>query len=388
MVGSTSEQGPPGLEVDDVVEIPGASLSSQVPRSSTETSRAPGQDMDTTERHSATDVALMRRALELAANGPEANANPRVGCVVVDPGGTVVGEGWHRGAGTAHAEADALGRAGERARGGTAYVTLEPCNHTGRTQPCSQALYAAGLARVVYAQSDPNPAAAGGAGILREHRVDVLGGLLADEAAALNRTWTHLVSTGRPWVTWKLAATLDGRSAAADGTSQWITGEEARADVHRMRARCGAIVVGTGTALIDDPQLTARRPDGTLYPEQPVRVVMGERDLEPGARLHDGAATTWQLRTRDPKEVLARLAEAEVHHVWLEGGPTVAAAFMAAGMVDEVVAYVAPVFLGRGRQAVTDLGITTIGDALRLHPTEITLVGADVKITATFQKES
>jgi diaminohydroxyphosphoribosylaminopyrimidine deaminase/5-amino-6-(5-phosphoribosylamino)uracil reductase len=337
----------------------------------------------TTSEQQAIDGAHMRRALELALQGPAADPNPRVGCVVTDPAGLVVGEGWHRGAGTAHAEVDALSGAGERARGGTAYVTLEPCNHTGRTQPCSAALYAAGLARVVYAQSDPNPHAAGGADALRAQGVRVEGGLLADDALALNRTWSHLVATGRPWVTWKLATSLDGRSAAADGTSQWITGKAARADAHRLRSESGAILVGTGTALIDDPHLTARQPDGSLFARQPIRVVMGERDLPPAARVLDDAAPTWHLRTRDPKTVLAALAEAEVHRLWLEGGPTLAGAFLSAGLVDEVVAYVAPLFLGRGRQAMTDIGITTIADALRMHPSDITVLGEDVRITAT-----
>jgi diaminohydroxyphosphoribosylaminopyrimidine deaminase/5-amino-6-(5-phosphoribosylamino)uracil reductase len=213
--------------------------------------------------------------------------------------------------------------------------------------------------------------------------VEVSGGLLAEEAEELNRTWTHLMATGRPWVTWKLAASLDGRSAAADGTSQWITGEAARADAHRLRAESGAVLIGTGTALIDDPRLTARQPDGTPYPRQPIRVVMGERDLPAGARVLDDAAPTWHLRTRDPKAVLAALAQAEVHRVWLEGGPTLAGAFLAAGLVDEVVAYVAPVFLGRGRQAMTDIGITTMAEALRLHPSDITVLGEDVRFTAT-----
>lgn len=330
--------------------------------------------------------AMMRRALDLAARGRESDANPRVGCVLVAPDGTVVAEGWHRGAGTLHAETDALARAGERATGATAYVTLEPCNHTGRTTPCAQALYAAGVAHVVYAQSDPNPRAAGGGGWLGERGVGVEAGVLGGEAEALNRTWSHLMRTGRPWVTWKLAATLDGRSAAADGTSRWITGVAAREDVHLQRSRCGAILVGTGTALIDDPQLTARRPDGALYDSQPIRVVMGERDLSPRARVLDDAAPTWHLRTRDPKQVLAALVDAEVHHLWLEGGPTVAAAFMTAGLVDEVVAYVAPVFLGRGRPAVSDLGITTMDHALRLRATDITLIGSDVRISATVQE--
>ena len=332
------------------------------------------------------DTAMMRRALALAVHGPQADANPRVGCVIVTPAGEVVAAGWHHGAGTAHAEADALAAAGERAAGCTAYITLEPCNHTGRTPSCASALYAAGVARVVYAQTDPNPAAAGGERWLRTQGVAVEGGILADEALALNDTWTHRITTGRPWVTWKLATTLDGRSAAADGTSQWITGEAARADVHEQRSRCGAVLVGTGTALLDDPRLTARRPDGSLHPHQPIRVVMGERDLPPDALVLDDAAPTWRLRTRDPKDVLSALADAEVHHVWLEGGPTVAAAFMAAGLVDELVAYVAPVLLGRGRPSVSDLGITTIDHALRLQPTDITLIGNDVRITAALKE--
>ncbi len=332
------------------------------------------------------DTAMMRRALRLAERGPEADANPRVGCVLVAPDASIVAEGWHRGAGTPHAEADAVARAGDLARGTTAYVTLEPCTHTGRTQPCAAAMQAAGVVRVIYAQTDPNPRAAGGDQWLRERGVPVEGGLLADEATALNRTWTHLATAGRPWVTWKLAATLAGRSAAADGTSRWITGEAARADVHEQRSRCGAIVVGTGTALVDDPQLTARRPDGSLYNRQPIRVVMGQRDLPPAAKLLDGSAPTWQLRTRDPMQVLAALARAEVHHVWLEGGPTLAAAFIAAGLVDEVVAYVAPAFLGRGRHAVSDLGITTMDCALRLTPTNVTLIGTDVRITASMKE--
>lgn len=338
------------------------------------------------ERTSSTDEQWMRHALMLAERGPEADPNPRVGCVLVAPDGTLVADGWHRGAGTPHAEAAALEAAGERAAGTTAYVTLEPCHHTGRTAPCSQALADAGVSRVVYAVPDPNAAAAGGAEWLGEQGVATEPGLLRDESTALNRSWLHRVRTGRPWVTWKLATTLDGRSAAADGTSMWITGPQARADVHEHRARCGAILVGTGTALADDPHLTARHPDGTLREHQPLRVVMGLRDLPPTARVFDDAAPTVHLRTRSPREVLTHLAEREVHHVWLEGGPTVAAAFMADGFVDEIIAYVAPVLLGRGRQSVSDLGITTLADALRLEPTDTRIIGDDVRITAVLQE--
>ena len=196
------------------------------------------------------------------------------------------------------------------------------------------------------------------------------------------------MTTGRPWVTWKLATTLDGRSAAADGTSQWITGEAARADVHEQRSRCGAVLVGTGTALLDDPQLTARRPDGSLYPEQPIRVVMGERDLPADAR---GSSTTRHPRgscgPATPRTSCRRCAEAEVHHVWLEGGPTVAAAFMAADLVDEVVAYVAPVLLGArppvGQRPRHHHRSTTRCACSR---TDITLIGDDVRITASLKE--
>ncbi|MFW5471515.1 bifunctional diaminohydroxyphosphoribosylaminopyrimidine deaminase/5-amino-6-(5-phosphoribosylamino)uracil reductase RibD [Knoellia sp. CPCC 206435] len=338
------------------------------------------------QQTSTTDARWMARALELAAHGPEAGPNPRVGCVLVGPDGELVAEGWHRGAGTPHAEAAALLAAGAAAAGGTAYVTLEPCHHTGRTGPCSRALAEAGVARVVYAVPDPNASAAGGASWLGEQDVRTHSGVLQPEAEALNRTWLHRARTGLPWVTWKLATTLDGRGAAADGTSRWITGPEARADVHEQRARCGAILIGTGTALTDDPRLTARRPDGTLHERQPLRVVMGQRDLPDDARLFDDAAPTLHLRTRSPREVLTELSAREVHHVWLEGGPTVAAAFMADGLVDEIVAYVAPVLLGRGRPSVSDLGITTIADALRLEPTDISTIGHDIRITATLQE--
>lgn len=329
------------------------------------------------------DTALMRRALALAARGPVADPNPRVGAVILDRDGVVVGEGWHRGAGTPHAEVEALRAAGPRAAGGTAVVTLEPCNHTGRTGPCAQALVAAGVARVVFGQSDPNPVAAAGARTLRAAGVEVVGGLLAAEAAGLNRAWTFAVSHGRPMVTWKFAATLDGRSAAEDGTSRWITGAAARADVHDLRAQCDAILVGTGTVLADDPQLTVRHPDGTLRERQPLRVVVGERDLPGGARVLDDTASTLHLRDRDPALALKALADREVRHVWLEGGPTLAAAFVTAGLVDEVVAYLAPALLGAGAAAVGDLGIRTIGDALRLVPREVTTIGEDIRVVAT-----
>ena len=327
------------------------------------------------------DERHMRRAVEAALLGPENDPNPRVGCVLAD-GERVIAVGHHRGAGTPHAEADALAQAGEQARGSTAYVTLEPCHHRGRTGPCTLALRDAGVRRVVYAVADPNPAATGGGAWLAGEGLEVESGLLAEEAADLTASWRHRVRTGRPWVVWKFAATLDGRSAAADGSSRWITGPQARREVHAERARCGAVIVGTGTVLADDPLLTVRGGDGLPVGRQPLRVVVGEREIPSGARVLDTAAETLHLRTRDPHEVLGVLAGRGVHRVWLEGGPTLAAAFLGSGCVDEVIAWIAPALLGGGRAAVGDLGITSMADILRLDVRDVALVGGDVRVTA------
>ena len=330
----------------------------------------------------------MRRALALATtSGVPLGPNPRVGCVLLDADGAVVGEGYHRGAGTAHAEVDALLQAGERARGAIAVVTLEPCNHTGRTGPCSQALLAAGVRRVVFAQSDTNPVAVGGGETLRAAGVEVEAGLLADEARAVNPWWTFAVEHGRPFVTWKFATTLDGRSAAADGTSRWVSSRPARIDTHRLRAECDTMLVGTGTVAVDDPLLTVRDEHDRSIPQQPLRAVMGLRDLAPDRRVLGDDAETVHLRTRDPREALSALFARDRQHVFLEGGPTLAAAFLDAGLVDRVITYVAPMLLGAGRSAVGDLGITTIADARHLRLVDTTVVGegaeANVRLVMT-----
>jgi diaminohydroxyphosphoribosylaminopyrimidine deaminase/5-amino-6-(5-phosphoribosylamino)uracil reductase len=327
------------------------------------------------------ELDAMRRALALATTpGVPRGPNPRVGCVLLDPTGATLAEGFHRGAGTPHAEAAALTAAGPHARGATAVVTLEPCTHTGRTGPCVDALLTAGVRRVVLAQSDPNPIAAGGADRLAAAGVDVVRGVLADEAAAINEAWTFAVEHGRPMVTWKVASTLDGRVAAADGSSRWVTGEEARAQVHQLRAEVDAVLVGTGTALADDPSLTVRDSRGVPLARQPIRVVMGRRAIPAGAALHDGLAALRIFPTETPVEVLAALAADDVQHVLLEGGPTLAATFLREGLVDRVVWYLAPKILGAGAAAVGDLGISAIGSALRLEVTGITRVGQDVRL--------
>ena len=332
----------------------------------------------------------MWRALELASTpGVPLGPNPRVGCVLLGGDGAEIAEGYHRGAGTLHAEAAALGEAGTEARGATAVVTLEPCNHIGRTGPCTQALIDAGVSRVVFAQPDPNPVAAGGEAALRAAGVVVEYGLLEREARALNRAWTFAMEHHRPFVTWKFATTLDGRSAAADGSSRWISSRAARVDSHRLRAQCDVMLVGAGTVEADDPELTVRDEYDELLPHQPLRAVMGLRDLLPGRRVLNDRAETVSLRTRDPHEALDLLHARDRQHVFLEGGPHLASAFLQAGLVDEVIAYVAPALLGAGTPAVADLGIGSIEDAKRLQITDVATVGvgaeANVRITMGFE---
>ncbi|WP_129339768.1 bifunctional diaminohydroxyphosphoribosylaminopyrimidine deaminase/5-amino-6-(5-phosphoribosylamino)uracil reductase RibD [Cellulomonas endophytica] len=332
------------------------------------------------------ELVALRRAFELAARGPAGGPNPQVGAVLLDATtGAVLGEGWHRGAGTAHAEVAALEDAAARGsdvRGATAVVSLEPCDHTGRTGPCSRALLAAGVARVVFSVPDPNPVARGGAERLRGGGVEVVGGVLVDEGRAVLGSWWPTDAHRRPVVTLKLATSLDGRVAAADGTSRWITSAVSRAHAHDLRAQVGAVVVGTGTVLADDPSLTARSADGTLRRRQPLRVVMGHRDVPAGARLHGAGGDLVHVRTHDPAQVLAALAARDVEHVLVEGGPAVAAAFLRAGLVDEVHAYVAPVLLGAGPPAVADLGAGTLADALRLETVAVHHLGPDVLVVA------
>ena len=326
-------------------------------------------------------TSAMRQAISLAAASPDPKPNPRVGCVLVAPDGSVISTGAHESAGSPHAEIIALTVAGDRARGATAVVTLEPCNHQGRTGPCARALVDAGVTRVVFAQRDPNPEASGGSRTLREAGVIVNEGLLSDEAERLNPQWTRAMARQRPEVTWKLAATLDGFVAAADGTSRWITGPEARRDVHLRRAASDAVLVGTATVLTDDPELTARSDDGLLDP-QPWRVVMGQRSVPAGARvrLAEPVDRFWQIPTRDPAFALTQLQRREVRSVLLEGGPALAGAFLRAGLIDSILWYTAPALLGAGLPVVTDLGVTTMADAVRLDLVEVARVGDDVRM--------
>ena len=363
------------------------------------------------------EQAHMRRALELAARGRyRAAPNPQVGCVLVRDG-AVVGEGFHARAGEAHAEARALDAAGESARGATAYVTLEPCCHTGRTPPCTRALLEAGVKRVVAAMEDPNPAVAGrGLRELEAAGVEVACGLLEAEAQALNPGFRSRMLRGRPWVRVKLAMSLDGRTAMASGASRWITGPDARRDVQHWRALSGAVVTGIGTVLADDPGLDVRPEDmdgearDLVEPvRQPLRVIMDSGFRTPasaqtlardGSVLVVGArepgAYSGELRARAElllvegagarpalPALLEVLAAREVNDVLVEAGPTLAGAFVQAGLVDELVVYLAPTLLGdRARPLLVLPGLERMSQQLRLELIEVREVGGDLRLRA------
>ncbi|MHA7219356.1 bifunctional diaminohydroxyphosphoribosylaminopyrimidine deaminase/5-amino-6-(5-phosphoribosylamino)uracil reductase RibD [Arthrobacter sp. MDT1-48-3] len=320
----------------------------------------------TTPAVTTAESEAMGRALDLAAQGVR-GANPLVGAVVLSADGALLGEGHHRGAGTPHAEPAALAevrRRGGDPRGATVVVTLEPCNHTGRTGPCSEALIDAGVARVVYAAADVNGPAAGGAQRLRGAGVDCVGGLDADRSRRLNARWAAALAGARPFVTLKSAQSLDGRVAAVDGTSQWITGPQARADGHRIRSLADAVLVGTGTLLADDPRLTPRgAPAATPTPGKGLRVVMGRTSVPEDAAIRGPGFL--HLPTRDVREVLDELFGRGVRHLLVEGGPRVASAFLREGVVDELFSYVAPLILGDGAPAFPDLGVGTLEAATR-----------------------
>jgi diaminohydroxyphosphoribosylaminopyrimidine deaminase/5-amino-6-(5-phosphoribosylamino)uracil reductase len=371
----------------------------------------------------AADHAHMARALQLAARGLYSTPpNPAVGCVLLDAQGAVVGEGWHMRAGEPHAEVLALRAAGSRANGGTAYVSLEPCSHHGRTPPCIEAVLAAGLRRVVVAMADPNPRV-GGAGLarLREAGTETAVGLLARAASKLNRGFVSRMTRGRPWVTLKIGASLDGRSALVDGSSKWITSPASRGDAQKLRARASAILTGIGTVIADDPALTVREPGLDMRGRQPLRVIFDMRgQLPPRSRVINDGGETLLLSSQagaaylqahgihghanlvieslpvdangrlDPAVALQRLAERECNEVLVEAGARLAGSFVAAKLVDELVLYAAPSLLGDTARPVlalpTPLRALSDGQQFEFH--DVRRVGPDVRLTLRPQEAS
>jgi diaminohydroxyphosphoribosylaminopyrimidine deaminase / 5-amino-6-(5-phosphoribosylamino)uracil reductase len=353
------------------------------------------------------DHAFMSRALQLAQRGLYTTTpNPRVGCVVVRDG-QIVGEGWHERAGEAHAEVVALRAAGEKAKGASAYVSLEPCSHHGRTPPCADALVAAGVARVVAAMQDPNPKVAG-AGLehLRAAGIETLEGLLEEQARETNVGFVSRMLRGRPWLRVKVAASLDGRTALANGTSQWITGPEARRDGHRWRARSCAVMAGIGTLLADDPRLTVREVETS---RQPARIVVDRYLRLPAtARVLEGGNVLVFAAVEDPHKIrqlaqagaevvvlpdaqgkvdllrmLEELGRREMNEILSESGSRLNGALLRAGLVDELVLYFAPHLLGDTARGMFDLGqLTTLDQRVDLQVADVTPIGPDLRVIA------
>lgn len=362
------------------------------------------------------DEGYMARAFELARRGRFTTApNPNVGCVIVRDG-QIVGEGFHLRAGEPHAEVHALQMAGESARGATAYVTLEPCSHYGRTPPCAQALIAAGVARVVVAMQDPNPQVAGrGMYQLQQAGISVEHGLMLAEGEAVNRGFLKRMRTGIPWIQLKLAASLDGRTAMASGESQWISSPQARRDVQLLRAQSAAILSTSATVLADDPALTVRWPElpddvRAEYPQhtlrQPVRVIVdSQQRVTPEHRVIAQPGNTWLARLEadqrrwpegveqlvlpagadgqhiDLVALMMQLARRQINSVWVEAGAQMAGALLNAGLVDELIVYLAPRLLGADARALCVLpGLTQLSQAPALSISEITQVGPDIRL--------
>ena len=323
-------------------------------------------------------LAFMQRAIALSENGLGRTApNPIVGAVIVATDGSVIAEGFHdRHKSPDHAEVVALKIAGEKARGATMYVTLEPCNHTGTTGPCTQAIIDAGIKSVVYAVTDPNTVAAGGAAALKAAGIEVVAGVGEDEATYSNRAWLTKILQGRPFITWKVAATLDGKVAAADGTSKWITNEASRSDVQKVRRSVDAIMVGTQTVIADDPYLVPH--DGAAT-KNPLRIVCGTQELPKDANVFNDAAPTKVIASKDLKVIAAEVLAIGVNHIVLESGPTLATAMLQAGMLDELMLYQGASVLGAGKSFVADLGISTIENAMSMQRISTETFGNDVK---------
>jgi diaminohydroxyphosphoribosylaminopyrimidine deaminase/5-amino-6-(5-phosphoribosylamino)uracil reductase len=300
--------------------------------------------------------------------------NPNVSAAIYGADGSLIADGFHnRTMSVDHAEVVALKKAGAAARGATMVVSLEPCAHTGTTPPCVQAIIDAGISTVIYAVADPNPIAAGGAekladaGIAVEYRE-------SKELSYVQRAWLHKEKTGRPLMLWKVATTLDSKVAASDGTSQWITGPESRADVQELRAQSDAILIGTNTALVDNPHLIPRG-----HTARPVRIISGEQEVPATNRVFDNEARTICVKSKSIPELMKVLSDEGFSQVLVEAGPTLGSALMASGNIDELIIYQAPKMLGAGKEFVSHLGISTLADHLELELLSVKAFGSDIK---------
>ncbi|MCF8534625.1 MAG: bifunctional diaminohydroxyphosphoribosylaminopyrimidine deaminase/5-amino-6-(5-phosphoribosylamino)uracil reductase RibD [Candidatus Nanopelagicaceae bacterium] len=337
----------------------------------------------------AVDVAFMSRANSLAIKGLGlTGSNPIVGAILVDQAGKVVGEGFHGGG--PHAEVIAISDAGDLAQDATLYVTLEPCNHQGKTGPCVEAILSAGIKKVIYGSQDPNPIAQGGAESLATAGVQVEQISDTSEVEKTNRAWLHKIRNARPFFTWKVAMTLDGRTAAQDGTSKWITSEDSRADVNLMRSQSDAILIGTGTALIDNPRLVPHDlPEPkNLRSVNPIRIVMGMREVPLDFNLHDDQAETIFVRSHNFSELIAFCNERGLNHVMVEAGSELGTAMLSADLIDELVIYQAPILLGAGKSFIGDLGISNIAEKLKLTLKSSTQIGSDIRLVLSRESGS
>jgi diaminohydroxyphosphoribosylaminopyrimidine deaminase/5-amino-6-(5-phosphoribosylamino)uracil reductase len=325
-------------------------------------------------------TVVMQRAIALSEKGlGKCAPNPIVGAVILDASGKIVGEGFHdRMTSKDHAEVVAIASAGNLAKGATMVVTLEPCNHTGSTGPCTQAIIDAGISTVVFAVKDPNAVAAGGADALRVAGIKVLDGVLAKEASYANRSWLTKIEKSRPYFVWKVATTLDAKIAASDGTSKWISNEVSRSDVQRLRRESDAIIVGTNTVISDNPHLIPRG-DFSGYTHNPIRVIFGESNVPEDSKVFDNSAETIQVKSRDLKNLVAKLNELDINQVFVEAGSTLASAMLTAGLLDELVIYQAPALLGLGKSFYEEQSHITIADQMRLEHISTEVLAGDVK---------
>ena len=325
-------------------------------------------------------TVAMQRAIALSEKGlGKCAPNPIVGAVILDASGKIIGEGFHdRMTSKDHAEVVAIRSAGDLAKGATIVVTLEPCNHTGSTGPCTQAIIDSGISTVVFAVKDINAVAAGGADALRAAGIKVVDGVLNKEASYANRAWLTKIEKSRPYFVWKVATTLDAKIAASDGTSKWISNEVSRDDVQRLRRESDAILVGTNTVISDDPHLIPRG-EFSGYSHNPIRVIFGESDLPEDSKVFDNAAKTLHVKSRDLKELVSKLNELDINQVFVEAGSKLTSAMVTAGLMDELVIYQAPALLGSGKAFYAEDSHLTIEDQMRLEHISTEVLAGDIK---------